>query len=180
MAKALAGEAGCEFISASGSEFEEMFVGLGAKRVRSLFEDARKHMPCIVFIDEIDAVGGKRNWKDANSIRQTLNELLAQMDGFEESMGILVVGATNLAESLDKALLRPGRFDRQLHVDLPDINGRMDILKLQFSKASIGKDIFEKIEEVARNTIGFSGADLSNLVNETVIKAASSNKGVAD
>lgn len=129
LAKALAGEAQCEFIVASGSEFEEMFVGLGAKRVRQLFEDARKHSPCIIFIDEIDAVGGKRNWKDANSIRQTLNELLAQMDGFEESSGILVVGATNLIESLDKALLRPGRFDRQLQVDLPDIKARTEILE---------------------------------------------------
>jgi len=117
LAKAVAGEANCNFITCSGSEFEEMFVGLGAKRVRELFEEGRRIKPCIIFIDEIDAVGGKRNWKDANSIRQTLNELLAQLDGFESTSGILVIGATNLLESLDTALLRPGRFDRKLVID---------------------------------------------------------------
>ncbi|MCL2635451.1 MAG: ATP-dependent metallopeptidase FtsH/Yme1/Tma family protein, partial [Betaproteobacteria bacterium] len=165
LAKAIAGEAKVPFFSISGSDFVEMFVGVGAARVRDMFENAKKHAPCIVFIDEIDAVGRHRGagLGGGNDEReQTLNQLLVEMDGFEGHAGIIVIAATNRPDILDPALLRPGRFDRQVVVPLPDIRGREEILKVHMRKVPIDSDV--KADIIARGTPGFSGADLANLV----------------
>jgi ATP-dependent metalloprotease len=170
LAKAIAGEAGVPFFFASGSEFDEMFVGVGAKRVRALFEAARKNSPCIVFIDEIDAIGGKRTIRDGNYARQTLNQLLAEMDGFKENEAIIIIGATNLVETMDNALLRPGRFDKHVEVPLPNVSGRKDILNIYLKKTKFDSKI--DLEKFASKTTGMSGADLENLVNTAAIMAA--------
>jgi cell division protease FtsH len=176
LARAVAGEAGVPFFSISGSEFVEMFVGVGASRVRDLFEQAKTHAPCIVFIDEIDAVGRQRGagLGGGNDEReQTLNQLLTEMDGFEGNTGIIVIAATNRPDVLDAALLRPGRFDRQVVVDRPDYAGRLEILRVHARGKTIGKDV--DLEKIARRTPGFTGADLSNLLNEGAILAARRN-----
>ena len=173
LAKAVAGEAGVPFFSISGSEFVEMFVGVGASRVRDLFEQAKKNAPCIVFIDEIDAVGRQRGagLGGGNDEReQTLNQLLTEMDGFEGNTGIIIVAATNRPDVLDSALLRPGRFDRQVVVDRPDYAGRLQILGVHARGKTLAKDV--DLDKVARRTPGFTGADLSNLLNEAAILAA--------
>ncbi|BAC89858.1 ATP-dependent zinc metalloprotease FtsH [Gloeobacter violaceus] len=173
LAKAVAGEAGVPFFSISGSEFVEMFVGVGASRVRDLFEQAKKNAPCIVFIDEIDAVGRQRGagLGGGNDEReQTLNQLLVEMDGFEGNTGVIIIAATNRPDVLDAALLRPGRFDRQVVVDRPDFKGRLEILKVHARGKTLGKDI--DLEKIARRTPGFTGADLANLLNEAAILAA--------
>ncbi len=177
LAKAIAGEAGVPFFSTSGSEFVEMFVGVGASRVRTLFEQAKKSAPCLVFIDEIDAVGRHRGsgYGGGNDEReQTLNQLLVEMDGFETNNGIIVIAATNRVDVLDDALLRPGRFDRQVYIDLPDLKGREAILRKYISEVNILSNI--DINAIARGTPGFSGAELSNLVNESAIIAARQNR----
>ncbi|MGE5469420.1 MAG: ATP-dependent zinc metalloprotease FtsH [Bacteroidota bacterium] len=181
LAKAIAGEAKVPFFSISGSDFVEMFVGVGAARVRDMFENAKKHAPCIVFIDEIDAVGRHRGagLGGGNDEReQTLNQLLVEMDGFEGHTGIIVIAATNRPDILDPALLRPGRFDRQVVVPLPDIRGREEILKVHMRKVPIAGDV--KADIIARGTPGFSGADLANLVNEAALFAARTNKRLVD
>jgi cell division protease FtsH len=173
LAKAVAGEAGVPFFSISGSEFVEMFVGVGASRVRDLFENAKKNAPCIVFIDEIDAVGRQRGagLGGGNDEReQTLNQLLTEMDGFEGNTGIIIVAATNRPDVLDAALMRPGRFDRQVVVDRPDYSGRLQILEVHARGKTLSKDV--DLDKVARRTPGFTGADLSNLLNEAAILAA--------
>ena len=179
LAKAVAGEAGVEFLSISGSDFVEMYVGVGASRVRDLFEQAKKIAPAIIFIDEIDAVGRKRGsglGGGHDEKEQTLNQLLVEMDGFGRTQGVIVLAATNRPDILDPALLRPGRFDRQIHVGLPDVKGREEILKVH----SKGKRLDESVDlkTVARVTVGFSGADLSNLMNEAAILAARENRPV--
>lgn len=181
LAKAVAGEAGVPFFSISGSEFVEMFVGVGASRVRDLFEQAKKSAPCIVFIDEIDAVGRQRGaglGGGHDEREQTLNQLLVEMDGFGANEGIIMIAATNRPDILDPALLRPGRFDRQIVVDRPDIKGRQEILKVHVK----GKPISPEVElgVIARRTPGFTGADLSNLVNEAALMAARKNKNKID
>ncbi|HIY77715.1 MAG TPA: ATP-dependent zinc metalloprotease FtsH [Candidatus Borkfalkia excrementavium] len=176
-AKAVAGEANVPFFSISGSDFVEMFVGVGASRVRDLFDAAKKSQPCIVFIDEIDAVGRQRGTGlggGHDEREQTLNQLLVQMDGFETNEGIIVMAATNRADILDPALLRPGRFDRQIHVNLPDVRGREQILKVHARNKPLAPDVNFKI--LSRMTSGFSGADLENLLNEAAILAARANK----
>jgi cell division protease FtsH len=176
LAKAVAGEAGVPFFSISGSEFVEMFVGVGASRVRDLFEQAKTNAPCIVFIDEIDAVGRQRGagLGGGNDEReQTLNQLLTEMDGFEGNTGIIIIAATNRPDVLDAALLRPGRFDRQVVVDRPDYAGRLEILNVHARGKTLSKDI--DLEKIARRTPGFTGADLSNLLNEAAILAARRN-----
>src|SRR3954464_1358061 len=181
LARAIAGEAKVPFFSISGSDFVEMFVGVGAARVRDMFEQAKKHAPCIVFIDEIDAVGRQRGagLGGGNDEReQTLNQLLVEMDGFEETMGVIVIAATNRPDVLDPALLRPGRFDRQVVVPLPDIRGREEILKVHMRKVPLAPDV--KPDIIARGTPGFSGADLANLVNEASLFAARGNKRLVD
>lgn len=170
LAKAIAGEANVPFFFSSGSQFEEVYVGLGAKRIRELFEAAKKKSPSIIFIDEIDALGGSRKLKDQSSLKMTLNELLVQMDGFDENHGVIVIGATNFAESLDEALLRPGRFDKHVTVPLPDVGGRKEILEMYAKKTKIAKDVDLGI--LARGTVGFSGADLYNLMNQAALKAS--------
>ena len=170
LAKAIAGEAGVPFFFASGSQFEEVYVGLGAKRVRELFDAAKQKSPAIIFIDEIDALGGSRKLKDQSALKQTLNELLVQMDGFEENSGIIVIGATNFAESLDSALMRPGRFDKNVTVPLPDVGGRKEILEMYADKTKVSGDVDLNI--LARGTTGFSGADLYNLMNQAAVKAS--------
>merc|ERR1712176_507234 len=170
LAKAIAGEAGVPFFFSSGSQFEEVYVGLGAKRIRELFEAAKKKAPAIIFIDEIDAVGGSRKLKDQSALKMTLNELLVQMDGFEENNGIIVIGATNFSESLDQALLRPGRFDKQITVPLPDVGGRKEILQMYAKKTKLDPNVDLNI--LARGTTGFSGADLYNLMNQAALKAS--------
>jgi len=178
LAKAIAGEANVPFLSVSGSEFVEMFVGVGASRVRDLFEQAKKHAPCIVFIDEIDAVGRKRGagvTGGHDEREQTLNQLLVEMDGFESSEGIIVIAATNRPDILDPALLRPGRFDRQIYVPLPDVRGRLEILKIHTKNKPLADDV--DLEVIARSTPGFSGADLANIVNEAALIAARKNHG---
>ncbi len=177
LAKAIAGEAKVPFFTISGSDFVEMFVGVGASRVRDMFEQAKKNSPCIIFIDEIDAVGRHRGvgMGGGNDEReQTLNQLLVEMDGFEGTEGVIVIAATNRPDVLDPALLRPGRFDRQVHVGLPDIRGREKILKVHMRKVPLGDDV--KPDLIARGTPGFSGADLANLVNEAALFAARSSK----
>lgn len=176
LAKAIAGEAGVPFFSMSGSEFVEMFVGVGASRVRDLFDQARKNAPCIVFIDEIDAVGRFRGaglGGGHDEREQTLNQLLAEMDGFDSQEGIIVIAATNRPDILDPALLRPGRFDRQIVVDVPDIKAREEILKVHIKKIKLGDDV--DISVLAKGTPGFTGADLENLVNEAALIAAREN-----
>jgi len=177
LAKAIAGEAKVPFFTISGSDFVEMFVGVGASRVRDMFEQAKKNAPCIIFIDEIDAVGRHRGvgMGGGNDEReQTLNQLLVEMDGFEGTEGVIVIAATNRPDVLDPALLRPGRFDRQVHVGLPDIRGREQILKVHMRKVPLGDDV--KPDLIARGTPGFSGADLANLVNEAALFAARDSK----
>lgn len=181
LAKAIAGEAKVPFFSISGSDFVEMFVGVGASRVRDMFEQAKKHAPCIIFIDEIDAVGRHRGaglGGGHDEREQTLNQLLVEMDGFEGNEGIIVIAATNRPDVLDPALLRPGRFDRQVVVPLPDIRGREHILKVHMRKVPLAKDV--KPVLIARGTPGFSGADLANLVNEAALFAARANKRQVD
>lgn len=178
-AKAVAGEAGVPFFSMSGSDFVEMFVGVGASRVRDLFEQAKKNMPCIIFIDEIDAVGRQRGaglGGGHDEREQTLNQLLVEMDGFETSTNIIVMAATNRADILDPALLRPGRFDRQIYVNRPDVRGREAILKVHARKKPIGQDV--NFRTVARITAGFTGADLENLLNEAAILAVREGRRV--
>ncbi len=179
LARAIAGEAKVPFFTISGSDFVEMFVGVGASRVRDMFADAKKHAPCIIFIDEIDAVGRHRGpgggYGGGHDEReQTLNQLLVEMDGFEGNEGVIVIAATNRPDVLDKALLRPGRFDRQVVVPLPDVRGRELILKVHMRKVPINDDVQPQI--IARGTPGFSGADLANLVNEAALFAARANK----
>jgi len=177
LAKAIAGEAGVPFFSLSGSEFVEMFVGVGASRVRDLFKRAKENSPCLIFIDEIDAVGRQRGAGigGGNDEReQTLNQLLTEMDGFEGNSGIIIIAATNRADVLDSALMRPGRFDRQVMVDAPDIKGRISILKVHSRNKKLGEDV--SLEAVARRTPGFTGADLANLLNEAAILTARRRK----
>ncbi|SDF33109.1 membrane protease FtsH catalytic subunit [Pseudomonas seleniipraecipitans] len=181
LAKAVAGEAKVPFFTISGSDFVEMFVGVGASRVRDMFEQAKKHAPCIIFIDEIDAVGRHRGagmGGGHDEREQTLNQLLVEMDGFEMNDGIIVIAATNRPDVLDPALLRPGRFDRQVVVGLPDIRGREQILNVHMRKVPMGEDV--KAAVIARGTPGFSGADLANLVNEASLFAARSGKRVVE
>ncbi|MDH4229185.1 MAG: ATP-dependent zinc metalloprotease FtsH [Nitrospirota bacterium] len=177
LAKAIAGEAGVPFLSISGSDFVEMFVGVGASRVRDLFEQGRKHAPCIIFIDEIDAVGRLRGaglGGGHDEREQTLNQLLVEMDGFEATEGVILVAATNRPDVLDPALLRPGRFDRQVYVGRPDIKGRVEVLKVHTKKVPLAPEV--NLEIIARGTPGFSGADLENLVNEAALLAARRGK----
>lgn len=177
LAKAIAGEAGVPFFSISGSDFVEMFVGVGASRVRDLFEQGKKHAPCIIFIDEIDAVGRLRGaglGGGHDEREQTLNQLLVEMDGFDTTEGVILVAATNRPDVLDPALLRPGRFDRQVVVNRPDLKGRSEILKVHTKKVPIAANV--ELEKIARGTPGFSGADLENLVNEAALWAARQNK----
>ena len=181
LAKAIAGEARVPFFTISGSDFVEMFVGVGASRVRDMFDQAKKHAPCIIFIDEIDAVGRHRGaglGGGHDEREQTLNQLLVEMDGFEGNEGVIVIAATNRPDVLDPALLRPGRFDRQVVVPLPDVRGREQILKVHMRKVAISDDV--KPSLIARGTPGFSGADLANLVNEAALFAARSNKRLVD
>ncbi|HEY0974144.1 MAG TPA: ATP-dependent zinc metalloprotease FtsH [Solimonas sp.] len=181
LAKAIAGEAGVPFFTISGSDFVEMFVGVGASRVRDMFEQAKKHAPCIIFIDEIDAVGRHRGaglGGGHDEREQTLNQLLVEMDGFEGSEGVIVIAATNRPDVLDPALLRPGRFDRQVVVPLPDVRGREQILKVHIRSVPLADNV--KPEIIARATPGFSGADLANLVNEAALFAARANKRLVD
>ncbi|HSE58206.1 MAG TPA: ATP-dependent zinc metalloprotease FtsH [Nitrospiraceae bacterium] len=177
LAKAIAGEAGVPFFSISGSDFVEMFVGVGASRVRDLFEQGKKHAPCIIFIDEIDAVGRLRGaglGGGHDEREQTLNQLLVEMDGFDTTEGVILIAATNRPDVLDPALLRPGRFDRQIVVNRPDLRGRSEILKVHTKKVPLASDV--ELEKIARGTPGFSGADLENLVNEAALWAARQNK----
>ncbi|WP_091350694.1 ATP-dependent zinc metalloprotease FtsH [Gilliamella sp. ESL0254] len=177
LAKAIAGEANVPFFSISGSDFVEMFVGVGASRVRDLFEQARKHSPCIIFIDEIDAVGRKRgagSMGGHDEREQTLNQMLVEMDGFEANSGIIIIAATNRVDILDPALLRPGRFDRQVQIGLPDMKGREQILAVHVRKVPLGSDV--DLSVLARGTPGYSGAELANLVNEAALFAARRNK----
>ncbi len=177
LAKAIAGEAGVPFFSISGSDFVEMFVGVGASRVRDLFEQGKKHAPCIIFIDEIDAVGRLRGaglGGGHDEREQTLNQLLVEMDGFDTTEGVILVAATNRPDVLDPALLRPGRFDRQVVVNRPDLKGRSEILKVHTKKVPVATNV--ELEKIARGTPGFSGADLENLVNEAALWAARQNK----
>ena len=170
LARAIAGEAGVPFFYCSGSEFEEVFVGVGARRVRDLFNEAKKTQPCLIFIDEIDAIGTARSPKDPSNAKMTLNQLLVEMDGFLENRGIIVIAATNFSETLDPALVRPGRFDRHITVPLPDVRGREEILKHYLSKSAVAADV--SANTLARSTPGMSGADLANLVNTAAIRAA--------
>ena len=177
LAKAVAGEAGVPFFSISGSDFVEMFVGVGASRVRDLFEEAKKNSPCIVFIDEIDAVARRRGsglGGGHDEREQTLNQMLVEMDGFGVNEGIIVMAATNRVDILDPAILRPGRFDRRIHVGLPDVHGREEILKVHARNKPLSDDV--NLEEIARTTAGFAGADLENLMNESAISAARDNR----
>ena len=177
MAKAVAGEAGVPFFSISGSDFVEMFVGVGASRVRDLFEQAKKHQPCIIFIDEIDAVGRQRGaglGGGHDEREQTLNQLLVEMDGFDENTNIIVIAATNRPDILDNALLRPGRFDRQIYINAPDVKGREEILKVHAKNKQLEPDVDLKV--LAKRTPGFTGADLQNLLNESALLAARNNE----
>jgi cell division protease FtsH len=180
LAKAVAGEANVPFFSISGSEFVEMFVGMGAAKVRDLFKQAKEKAPCIVFIDEIDAIGQKRNTSGmgANDEReQTLNQLLTEMDGFEGNNGVIILAATNRPESLDPALTRPGRFDRRVPVELPDLKGREDILRVHAKKIKIADNV--DFKQVARMAAGASGAELANIINEAALRAVRDNRGFA-
>jgi cell division protease FtsH len=177
LARAIAGEAGVPFFSISGSDFVEMFVGVGASRVRDLFDQAKKNAPCIIFIDEIDAVGRHRGaglGGGHDEREQTLNQLLVEMDGFEANQGIIIIAATNRPDVLDPALLRPGRFDRQVVVPQPDVKGRLEILKVHSKDIPLDESV--DLDKIARGTPGFSGADLQNLVNEAALLAARQSK----
>ncbi|KAI8334703.1 peptidase family M41-domain-containing protein [Chlamydoabsidia padenii] len=176
LARAVAGEAGVPFFFMSGSEFDEMYVGVGAKRIRELFAAARAKSPSIVFIDEIDAIGSKRNPKDQSYMKQTLNQLLVDLDGFTQTEGVIFIAATNFPELLDKALVRPGRFDRTVNVPLPDVRGRIQILKQHMKNITMAANV--DIDVIARGTPGFSGAELANLVNQAAIQA--SREGVKE
>ena len=181
LARAVAGEADVPFFSISGSDFVEMFVGVGASRVRDLFEQGKKHAPCIIFIDEIDAVGRHRGaglGGGHDEREQTLNQLLVEMDGFESNEGVILIAATNRIDVLDPALLRPGRFDRRVNVAAPDVRGRLGILKVHTRKTPMAKDV--SLQVIARGTSGFTGADLANLVNEAALNAARLNKKTVD
>uniref|UniRef100_A0A673JXF6 ATP-dependent zinc metalloprotease YME1L1 n=1 Tax=Sinocyclocheilus rhinocerous TaxID=307959 RepID=A0A673JXF6_9TELE len=175
LARAVAGEADVPFYYASGSEFDEMFVGVGASRIRNLFKEAKASAPCVIFIDELDSVGGKRIESPMHPYsRQTINQLLAEMDGFKPNEGVIVIGATNFAEALDNALVRPGRFDMQVTVPRPDVKGRTEILEWYLKKIQVDSAVNAKI--IARGTVGFSGAELENLVNQAALKAAADGK----
>lgn len=174
LARAVAGEAGVPFFYMSGSEFDEVYVGVGAKRVRELFNTARAKSPAIIFIDELDAIGGKRNSRDAAYVKQTLNQLLTELDGFEQNSGIVVIGATNFPKLLDKALTRPGRFDRHVMVELPDVRGRLAILKHHAKKIKMAEGI--NLQSIAQLTGGLSGAELENIVNSAAIHASKGKK----
>ena len=177
LAKAIAGEAGVPFFSISGSDFVEMFVGVGASRVRDLFEEAKRHSPCIVFIDEIDAVARRRGTGMGgghDEREQTLNQLLVEMDGFGVNEGIIVLAATNRVDILDPAIMRPGRFDRKISVNRPDVGGREDILKVHAKNKPLAEDV--DLKQIAQTTAGFTGADLENLLNEASIVAAKENR----
>ena len=181
LARAIAGEANVPFFSISGSDFVEMFVGVGASRVRDLFEQGKKHAPCIIFIDEIDAVGRHRGaglGGGHDEREQTLNQLLVEMDGFEANDGVILIAATNRPDVLDPALLRPGRFDRQVVVSRPDVRGRVGILSVHAKNVPTAPDV--DLSALARGTPGFSGADLSNLVNEAALHAARQHKVQVD
>ena len=180
LARAIAGESGTNFIYCTGSHFDEMFVGVGAKRVRELFTEARNHKPCIIFIDEIDTLLSKtrRYQQEHSSSRATINQILAEMDGFERTDQILVIGATNHEDSLDPAAVRPGRFDKKIHVPLPDINGRIDIFQLYLDKIAKSSDVDAK--KLAQMTPGFTGAEIENLVNTAITEAVHRNKEMAD
>lgn len=175
LARAIAGEAGCNFIYCSGSDFDEMFVGMGARRVKQLFAEARKQQPCLIFIDEIDSVlsGSRRSGNETSSSRATLNQILAEMDGFERDNKIMVIGATNHEDSLDPAAVRPGRFDKKIHVPQPDVNGRADIFELYLNKIRKSSTVDNK--KLAQMTPGFTGAEIENLVNTAITEAV--NKG---
>ncbi|KAI0512896.1 ATP-dependent metallopeptidase HflB [Xylaria bambusicola] len=170
LARAVAGEAGVPFFYMSGSEFDEVYVGVGAKRVRDLFAAAKSKSPAIVFIDELDAIGGRRNARDAAYVKQTLNQLLTELDGFDQSANVIIIGATNFPELLDKALTRPGRFDRHVTVDLPDVRGRLAILKHHAKKIKADKDV--DLKAIAQTTSGLSGAELENIVNQAAVHAS--------
>ncbi|KAL8796225.1 MAG: hypothetical protein Q9195_001340 [Heterodermia aff. obscurata] len=170
LARAVAGEAGVPFFFMSGAEFDEIYVGVGAKRVRELFQNARAKAPAIIFIDELDAIGGKRNERDPAYVKQSLNQLLTEMDGFTQETGVVIIAATNFPKLLDKALTRPGRFDRNIVVPLPDVRGRMEILKHHMKNVQIATDVDESV--IARGTVGFSGAELENLVNQAAVRAS--------
>uniref|UniRef100_A0A673KBT8 ATP-dependent zinc metalloprotease YME1L1 n=1 Tax=Sinocyclocheilus rhinocerous TaxID=307959 RepID=A0A673KBT8_9TELE len=175
LARAVAGEADVPFYYASGSEFDEMFVGVGASRIRNLFREAKANAPCVIFIDELDSVGGKRIESPMHPYsRQTINQLLAEMDGFKPNEGVIIIGATNFPEALDNALIRPGRFDMQVTVPIPDVKGRTEILKWYLKKIKVDSAV--EAEIIARGTVGFSGADLENLVNQSALKAAVDGK----
>ncbi|KAF3481415.1 intermembrane space AAA protease IAP-1 [Arthroderma uncinatum] len=175
LARAVAGEAGVPFFYMSGSEFDEIYVGVGAKRVRELFNQARGKAPAIIFIDELDAIGAKRNERDAAYVKQTLNQLLTELDGFSQSSGVIIIAATNFPELLDNALTRPGRFDRKVVVGLPDVRGRMDILNHHMKNIQVSTEVDTAV--IARGTPGFSGADLENLINQAAIRASRNRKG---
>eukprot|EP00923_Selenidium_pygospionis_P033622 GHVN01058982.1.p1 GENE.GHVN01058982.1~~GHVN01058982.1.p1 ORF type:complete len:344 (-),score=43.01 GHVN01058982.1:584-1528(-) len=170
LARAIAGEAGVAFFQASGSEFDEMFVGLGAKRVRELFAQAAQSTPCIIFVDEIDALASKRNDRDPATSRQTINELLRQLDGFEQNKGIVVICATNFPDALDPALLRPGRLDKRLDLPRPNHKGRMEILELYGRQVTLDSDV--DLAGIASRTAGMSGADLFNIINLAAIRSS--------
>lgn len=170
LARAVAGEAGVPFFFMSGAEFDEIYVGVGAKRVRELFANARAKAPAIIFIDELDAVGGKRNERDPAYVKQSLNQLLTELDGFSQETGVIILAATNFPQLLDKALTRPGRFDRNVIVPLPDVRGRMEILKHHMKNVQVATDVDESV--IARGTSGFSGAELENLVNQAAVRAS--------
>lgn len=180
LARAIAGEAGCNFIFCSGSDFDEMFVGVGAKRVRHLFKEARKHSPCIIFIDEIDSLlsGSRRmGGSEHSSSRGTINQILAEMDGFDKNENIMVIGATNHEDSLDPAAVRPGRFDKKIHVPHPDINGREDIFQIYLDKIARNDSVIAKA--LAQMTPGFTGAEIENLVNTAITEAVHKGKEFA-
>jgi ATP-dependent metalloprotease len=176
LARAVAGEAGVPFFYMSGSEFDEIYVGVGAKRVRDLFAGAKAKAPSIVFIDELDAIGSKRNERDASYVRQTLNQLLTELDGFEQDSGVIVIGATNFPESLDKALTRPGRFDRHVQVDLPDVRGRIAILNHHAQKIKAAPGV--NLQAIAQQTSGLSGAELESIVNQAAVHASKMKSAV--
>jgi AFG3 family protein len=182
LAKAVAGEANVPFFSMSGSDFVEMFVGVGASRVRDLFKQAKEKAPCIIFIDEIDAIGrarGKNPNMGANDEREnTLNQLLTEMDGFATNTGVIILAATNRADILDRALLRAGRFDRQIHVELPDLNERKDIFKVHLRPLKLDKNV--DVEFLSKQTPGFSGADIANVCNEAALIAARKSKATVE
>lgn len=181
LARAIAGEAGTNFIYCTGSNFDEMFVGMGAKRVRELFDEAKKHNPCIIFIDEIDSLLSKSRRSssgEGSSSRATINQILAEMDGFEKHENILIIGATNHEDALDTAATRPGRFDKKIHVPHPDVNGREDIFNLYLDKIARSNDI--KAKNLAMMTPGFTGAEIENLVNTAITEAVHRGKKFAD